>query len=97
VDSGFHEPLVSDIPTLLLSGSLDPVTPPADAKQVAQGLKNSKHLVFEGAAHGQISIPCMDRVLAGFFSSADPKGLNTQCLERRIQPPFWLSLSGPAP
>jgi pimeloyl-ACP methyl ester carboxylesterase len=97
VDPGFHEPLVSEIPTLLLSGSLDPVTPPGDAKRVASGLRNSKHLVFEGAAHGQIGIPCMDRVLAEFFSNIDPQKLDTQCLDRRTQPPFWLSLSGPAP
>lgn len=97
VDPDFFKPLVSDIPTLLLSGSLDPVTPPKDAASVARSLKHSRHLIFQGAGHGQLSIPCMDRVLADFYANADPKGLDTRCLDRRLQSPFWISLAGPAP
>lgn len=97
VDPDFHKPLVSDIPTLMLSGSLDPVTPPADAERVGRNLKNSRHLIFAGAGHGQIGLACMDRVLAEFYANLDPKTLNAQCLDRRMQPPFWLSLAGPAP
>lgn len=97
VDPEFSQPLVSDVPTLLLSGSLDPVTPPADANRVAKNLKNSRHLVFEGAGHGQTGIACMDRVLAEFYANVDPKALNTTCLDRRMQPPFWLSVAGPSP
>lgn len=97
VDPEFTQPLVSNVPTLLLSGSLDPVTPPADANRVAKNLKNSRHLIFEGAGHGQTGLACMDRVLAEFYANIDPKALNTTCLDRRMQPPFWLSLAGPAP
>jgi pimeloyl-ACP methyl ester carboxylesterase len=97
VDKDFFEPLVSDIPTLLLSGSLDPVTPPGDAERVTRSLKNSRHLVFEGSGHGQLGIPCMDRVLANFYGNADPKALDVRCLDQRMPPPFWISLAGPAP
>ena len=31
------DPIVSDIPTLLLSGEFDPITPPRFAAQVAPG------------------------------------------------------------
>src|ERR1700677_1616301 len=34
VDADLHAPLHSDVPTLLLSGEADPVTPPADAARV---------------------------------------------------------------
>lgn len=97
VDSDFFKPLVSDVPTLLLSGSLDPVTPPDDAERVARSLKSSRHLVLEGSGHGQLAIPCMGRVLADFYSNADAKGLDARCLDRRVQPPFWMSLAGPTP
>jgi len=97
VDADFHGPLVSTVPTLLLSGTLDPVTPPGDAARVATKLGNSKHLVIKGSAHGQIGISCMDRVLAEFFETTDPKTLDAKCLDRRMQPPFWLSIAGPAP
>lgn len=97
VDADFHAPLVSAIPTLLLSGTLDPVTPPGDAARVATTLRNSRHLAIKGSAHGQIGISCMDRVLAEFFDKVDPQALDAKCLERRMQPPFWLSIAGPAP
>ena len=48
VDAAFKEPVVSDIPTLLLSGEYDPVTPPKNAEQVMQTLSHSQHLVGKG-------------------------------------------------
>jgi hypothetical protein len=39
----------------------------------------------------------MDRVLADFYADINPKELDTSCLDRRMQPPFWISLAGPAP
>src|SRR5690606_6940705 len=34
IDDGFKQPWASDIPTLLLSGEADPVTPPANGERV---------------------------------------------------------------
>jgi pimeloyl-ACP methyl ester carboxylesterase len=97
VDADFHAPLAVTVPTLLLSGTLDPVTPPGDADRVAKSLRNVRHLKLEGAGHGQVDVPCMDRVLAEFFNKADPRALDTSCLERRRQMPFWITLAGPSP
>ena len=97
VDADLFAPLVSSIPTLLLSGTLDPVTPPSGAERVATTLRNSRHVVLTGAGHGQLVVPCMDRVVADFFASPDVKALDTRCLDRRMQPPFWVSIAGPAP
>lgn len=47
------EPVKSEIPTLLLSGNYDPITPPSFAVRVAETL-GSAHLVsFPGGSHGQ--------------------------------------------
>lgn len=97
VDGDFYAPLVSAVPSLLLSGTLDPVTPPADADRVALNLKNSRHLILKNSGHGQFGLPCMDRVLADFYAEINPKELDTSCLDRRMQAPFWISLAGPAP
>lgn len=97
VDADFHEPLMSATPVLLLSGSLDPVTPPADAARVAASLSNARHLILPGEGHGQLGLICMDRILADFFESTDPAALDVTCLDRKRLPPFWLSLAGPAP
>ena len=39
IPAGLRDPVVSDVPTLLLSGALDPVTPPAWAEETARTLK----------------------------------------------------------
>jgi len=97
VDADLFTPLATTVPTLLLSGTLDPVTPPGDAEKVAGSLRNSRHLTLQGSGHGQMAVPCMDRVLADFFATTDAKALDVSCLDRRMQPPFWISIAGPAP
>ena len=63
----FFEPTTSAIPTLLLSGSLDPVTPPASGALVASTLAHSKHIVIQGLGHIVSPHPCMRRVMAKFI------------------------------
>ena len=52
----FYEPLKSDIPTLLLSGALDHVTPPVFARDVAKFLSNSKHIILPFHGHDDIDL-----------------------------------------
>jgi pimeloyl-ACP methyl ester carboxylesterase len=47
-----NEPVVSDIPTLLVAGRFDPVTPAGWAMDAARHLGNSQLLVFGGSGHG---------------------------------------------
>jgi pimeloyl-ACP methyl ester carboxylesterase len=97
VDADFHEPLASAAPVLLLSGGADPVTPPSFGVQAMRGLTNARHIEIAGLGHGLIGAPCMDRVLAQFLETADPRELDTSCLERVRPMPFFTSLAGPAP
>jgi pimeloyl-ACP methyl ester carboxylesterase len=48
---GENEPVVSDIPTLVLAGKYDPVTPPAWGKLLASHLKNSYFFEFPDNGH----------------------------------------------
>jgi len=97
VDPDFHDPLESRIPTLLLSGGNDPVTPPANGELAKAGLSESLHLVLPDLGHGQIGAPCMDRVMADFLRLGSVKGLDTSCTKRAKPTPFFTTLSGPAP
>jgi len=97
VDADFHAPLDSGVPALLLSGSADPVTPPAYARTAAGGFAHARALVLEGFAHGQLTAPCMGRVLARFLEAPDPKALDASCLEKARPMPFFVTLNGPAP
>lgn len=51
VDPAFKEPVVSDLPSLVLAGQFDPVTPPRYAQQVADTLSSSYSYEFPGVGH----------------------------------------------
>jgi len=85
----FHAPVASDAPALLLSGELDPVTPPRYGEQVLRHLPKGRHLVARGQGHNVMSAGCMPRLIADFIDSADAHALDAGCLERLIEtPPF---------
>jgi pimeloyl-ACP methyl ester carboxylesterase len=97
VDADLHAPLHSDIPTLLLSGEADPVTPPADAERAGAGLTHHRHLILKGEGHGQLNTGCVPKLMADFLDSAAPEALDAACLEQHSPEPFFLSMTGPAP
>jgi pimeloyl-ACP methyl ester carboxylesterase len=47
-----NQAVVSEIPTLILSGEFDPITPPAWGQLAAETLSNSQYLEFPGFGHG---------------------------------------------
>jgi pimeloyl-ACP methyl ester carboxylesterase len=52
VDPAEKEPVVSNLPTLVLTGQYDPITPPPYNKQVADALSNSYFFEIPGIGHG---------------------------------------------
>ena len=54
VSAELRKPVASAVPTLLLSGAYDPVTPPAFADRIAASLTNARHLVSRTNAHGSV-------------------------------------------
>lgn len=93
----FREPLQSDIPTLLLSGEADPITPPKYAAQVAEGLDNSLSLTLPDFAHEILVAGCMPAVVTDFIEAGTVQDLQTACLEVAVPPPFFVSPAGPRP
>ncbi len=75
----FFEPTVSAIPTLLLSGSLDPVTPPASGALVASTLSQSKHIVVNGLGHIVSPHSCIRRVMAKFIDKGSVAQATDPC------------------
>jgi len=97
VDADLHSPLQSNVPTLLLSGEADPVTPPADAERAARGLAHHRHLNLSGEGHGQVATGCVPKLMAEFLDAPAPENLDATCLERHTPAPFFVSVTGPAP
>jgi len=94
VDRAFLDPVVSDVPTLLLSGERDPVTPPGNAERAARTLKNSLHVVTPDAGHGSFGIEgaleCEENLIVQLIETGTVKGLDTSCAARTKRPEFVL-------
>lgn len=97
VPAGLREPVTAVIPTLLLSGEADPITPPLYAEAVAAHLPNSLHLIVPNYGHDVLLAGCMPEVVADFLRSGSVANLNTSCLAEIQAPPFFVSLAGPTP
>jgi hypothetical protein len=85
-------------PVLLLSGGLDPATPPRHAARAAQALgAKALHVVAPKAGHGLLSTACGQDMLYRFMSEPDEAGalaIDTRCAQQLPRPLFYRS---PAP
>jgi fermentation-respiration switch protein FrsA (DUF1100 family) len=85
----FRTPLAGELPVLLLSGELDPVTPPRYADEVLKTLPKGRHLVLPGQGHSVVGLGCMPKLFAQFVETADAGKLDASCLDRlKPLPPF---------
>jgi len=97
MDDDFKQPVVSAVPTLILSGEADPITPPEYGDEVTQHLSASRHIVNPGQGHMQAPFGCMPVLLAQFVDTANAGDLDIQCLERLRTLPFFVDANGPLP
>ena len=94
----FREPVSSNIPVLIFSGNMDPVTPPQRGEEVAHYLPNSRHVIIPQAGHGVDGLTepeCVDRIIMEFMEKGDAKRLNVSCVERMAPPPFVTKVASP--
>lgn len=78
----------SQIPTLVLSGDLDPITPPSFARQVAAALPRAQLLDLPFVGHGVArSSPCAGEIAAAFLDDLT-EDLDRACLEDLPPVPF---------
>ncbi|CAN5269309.1 alpha/beta fold hydrolase [soil metagenome] len=97
IDENLREPVRSRHPVLLLAGSADPVTPPANATRVARHLDQALVIAVEGLGHGIAGAGCIPRLMAEFVAAASFEPIDRSCAEDIEPAPFFLSFAGPAP
>jgi pimeloyl-ACP methyl ester carboxylesterase len=97
VPAGYGETVRSDAPVLLLSGELDPVTPPRHAEEALKGLVHGTHLVVPGVGHGTTRHGCVAKLMARFIEDPLAKPPAEECLNSLKQPPFFVGFAGPRP
>jgi len=97
IPDGFHDPVVSETPVLLMSGERDPVTPPQYAARAAETFSNSVNLVARGQSHSVMKNVCLRDITTAFIEKGSIEDLDTSCVEKIRPAPFFTSLLGPDP
>lgn len=97
MDANMKQPISSSVPTLVLSGEFDPITPPAYGEAVMPGLSNAKHIVAPGQGHGTIARGCIPKLILEFVESASVEEIDESCVAHLGDYPFFVDLMGPPP
>jgi hypothetical protein len=90
LEPGFFDRVELNIPTLIVSGENDPVTPSYYGEHLANFLSNSLHVIVPNAAHaiGPVWDNCLDGAVAQFVSQGTPEGIDFTCAYNYQRPPF---------
>jgi fermentation-respiration switch protein FrsA (DUF1100 family) len=89
----YYAPLRSDVPVLILSGGLDPATPPRHGEAVAKSLPHSLHLVAPNTGHGVSQLGCAPDLISTFVKQGSAAGIDGACLARVPRPPFLRAIA----
>ncbi|WP_229817289.1 alpha/beta fold hydrolase [Thalassotalea profundi] len=90
----FYQAVTADIPTLIISGDVDPVTPPSNGDYADKSLPNSKHIILKNSAHTPGPSTCAIDIIDEFLTKKDPNDLDESCLEKIPSESFMTSLNG---
>lgn len=84
----------SSAPALILSGALDPVTPPRWGEVMARHFRSPALVVVPGAAHNTSFSGCVPELIAHFLDHGSLAGFDLGCVAQVQRPPFVLGLGG---
>jgi len=95
VSNAHRRPTRSVLPTLIISGEFDPVTPPSGGDEVLRGLPNGAHVVMRNNGHpiGNAEA-CLNTMVAAFLARGSVTGLDRSCAAAIPARPFVLSWPG---
>jgi pimeloyl-ACP methyl ester carboxylesterase len=93
----FTEPLRGNVPTLLVSGEFDPVTPASYGDRVLKNLSNAIHIVVAKQGHVNVTRGCLPKLTNTFLQTLEPKKLDQSCVKKILPAPFFLDYTGAAP
>jgi pimeloyl-ACP methyl ester carboxylesterase len=94
VPAGYYEPVVSDVPVLMLSGELDAATPPKLGADALRTLKNGRQILIPVASHGY-GQPCTHRLVTAFIAAGSARDLDASCVREIKRPVFVTALMRP--
>jgi pimeloyl-ACP methyl ester carboxylesterase len=97
VPAEFYRVTPSTTATLLLSGGIDPATPPRHGARVAAALgASARHVVVPNAGHSVLGVGCAHEVLFRFIDAADDQAaldVDANCLGAIPRPGVFVPMS----
>jgi pimeloyl-ACP methyl ester carboxylesterase len=77
-----NTPVTSTVPTLVMNGRFDPITPPSNGILAAQSLSNSTVITVPTTAHGAFPAGgvCVSQIMGTFVDNPQQK-VDTKCLD----------------
>jgi pimeloyl-ACP methyl ester carboxylesterase len=87
VAANYTDPVRSDVPVLIISGDVDPVTPPWLAADAVHYLSHGRQIVGKNWSHSSIS-DCGNRLIADFISRGSADTLDAACMQAVTRPAF---------
>jgi len=88
VPAGADSARVAHVPALLLSGSADPLDPPANLHGWRRVFPQGRLVVLPGAGHGTIEYACIQKLVARFVARGSAARLNPSCARHVSLPAF---------
>jgi len=85
-------PVETDLPSLIVDGDMDPITPPPNAKAILPGFANGTYVEFPYAGHGPSrSVECAGDMLNAFYDNpgAEP---DLSCVIEMEEPEIFAPL-----
>ncbi len=89
VPATFVDPVRSDAPILMISGTDDPASPPEYARDALPYLPHARIMLVPGASHDSNLPPCVDATIVAFVKARSAAGLNlSRCAATYHRPSF---------
>jgi len=96
VPDAFYDIGRVDVPVLVLSGGLDPATPPRHGATVAERMGRARHVVAPNLGHGITGQSCAPRLVTRFIRDGDFGDLDFACLEQLPAARFFAPIESDA-
>jgi pimeloyl-ACP methyl ester carboxylesterase len=96
IPANYAAATTSSVPTLILTGQWDPVTPPVYGDTAARHLSQSLHVIVPHGGHGfggLTGLDCIDKLMTSFIEKGSTVGLDTSCVGSIKRQGFMLKLA----
>jgi pimeloyl-ACP methyl ester carboxylesterase len=91
--AAFEEPVRSNAPILMISGTDDPASPPEYGREALAYLPNARQMLVPGASHDSDLPPCVDAITIAFVRAQSAAGLDLDHCAASYRRPSFVTLA----